>query len=32
MWIFTKDVFLSIVENNEARALLLVRARVKGDI
>lgn len=32
MWIFSKDVFLSIVEDADQPTWLLVRARVKGDI
>src|ERR1044072_1036726 len=32
MWIFAQSAFLSIVEDKEDDDLLLVRARVKGDI
>jgi hypothetical protein len=32
MWIFTQSGFLSIVEDKADPELLLVRARVKGDI
>jgi hypothetical protein len=32
MWILLNNSFLSIVEHRSSRKLLLVRARVKGDI
>lgn len=32
MWIFSKDGFLSIVQDRRAKSHLLVRARFKGDI
>jgi len=32
MWIFTKHAFLSIVQHRDQPDMLMVRARVKGDI
>jgi hypothetical protein len=32
MWIFLSDAMLSIVEHRDDAAVLMVRARVKGDI
>jgi hypothetical protein len=32
MWIYTKDGFYSVVEDRDNPGLLLVRARVEGDI
>lgn len=32
MWLFTKKSFLSIVQHRDKPGVLLVRARVKGDI
>ena len=32
MWVFLNNAFLSIVEHRENQNILLVRARIKGDI
>jgi len=32
MWIFVNDAFLSIVQHNRRKTMMMVRARVRGDI